>query len=132
MDLFTQLFGNLLVFVYHCFDRIVIYGSRSTGSHNPYCGTLMPLGPSTPSPHDEFGQSRAAVAAAPFHLHQRHVAAASDNQRGEIGVLRVAARLAPRMHAKAYTGHRAGSMICPDFDLSRLTITPRGRRRQQL
>lgn len=29
MDLFTQLFGNLLVFVYHCFDRIVIQGYLS-------------------------------------------------------------------------------------------------------
>jgi hypothetical protein len=29
MDLFTQLFGNLLAFVYHCFDRIVIYGYLS-------------------------------------------------------------------------------------------------------
>jgi hypothetical protein len=26
MELFTQLFGDLLAFVYHCFDRIVIYG----------------------------------------------------------------------------------------------------------
>src|ERR1700694_2217199 len=26
MDLFTRLFGDLLVFVYHCFDRIVIHG----------------------------------------------------------------------------------------------------------
>ena len=26
MDLFTKLFGDLLVFVYHCFDRIVIRG----------------------------------------------------------------------------------------------------------
>jgi hypothetical protein len=26
MDLFTKLFGDLLVFVYHCFDRIVIHG----------------------------------------------------------------------------------------------------------
>ena len=26
MELFTQLFGELLAFVYHCFDRIVIYG----------------------------------------------------------------------------------------------------------
>jgi hypothetical protein len=26
MERFTQLFGNLLVFVYHCFDRIVIHG----------------------------------------------------------------------------------------------------------
>src|ERR1700738_3115947 len=25
MELFTKLFGSLLVFVYHCFDRIVIY-----------------------------------------------------------------------------------------------------------
>src|ERR1700745_713385 len=26
MGLFTQLFGNLVAFAYHCFDRIVIYG----------------------------------------------------------------------------------------------------------
>ena len=29
MELFTQLFGNVLAFVYHCFDRIVIYGYLS-------------------------------------------------------------------------------------------------------
>src|SRR3954449_13091240 len=29
MDLFTQLFASLLAFVYHCFDRIVIYGYLS-------------------------------------------------------------------------------------------------------
>jgi hypothetical protein len=29
MELFTKLFGDLLVFVYHCFDRIVIYGYLS-------------------------------------------------------------------------------------------------------
>ena len=29
MDLFIQLFGGLLAFVYHCFDRIVIYGYLS-------------------------------------------------------------------------------------------------------
>jgi len=29
MDVFIQLFGNLLVFVYHCFDRIVIRGYLS-------------------------------------------------------------------------------------------------------
>jgi hypothetical protein len=26
MDLFIKLFGDLLAFVYHCFDRIVIHG----------------------------------------------------------------------------------------------------------
>src|SRR6516225_2715535 len=26
MELFTQLFGNLVAFAYHCFDRIVIHG----------------------------------------------------------------------------------------------------------
>jgi hypothetical protein len=26
MELFTQLIGDVLAFVYHCFDRIVIYG----------------------------------------------------------------------------------------------------------
>ena len=26
MDLFTKLFGDFLVFVYHCFDRTVIRG----------------------------------------------------------------------------------------------------------
>src|SRR5437870_6154875 len=29
MELFTQLFGDLLAFVYHCLDRIVIYGYLS-------------------------------------------------------------------------------------------------------
>jgi hypothetical protein len=29
MDAFTKLFGDLLVFVYHCFDRIVIRGYLS-------------------------------------------------------------------------------------------------------
>lgn len=29
MDLFTRLFGSLRVFVYHCFDRIVINGYLS-------------------------------------------------------------------------------------------------------
>ena len=29
MDLFTQLFANLLTLVYHCFDRIVIHGYLS-------------------------------------------------------------------------------------------------------
>src|SRR6266852_3044236 len=29
MDAFTTLFGNLLAFVYHCFDRIVIHGYLS-------------------------------------------------------------------------------------------------------
>src|SRR5207245_9021229 len=29
MELFTQLFGDLVAFVYHCFDRIVIYGYLS-------------------------------------------------------------------------------------------------------
>ena len=30
MESFTQLFGDLLAFVYHCFDRIVIYGYLSS------------------------------------------------------------------------------------------------------
>ena len=29
METFTKLFGSLLVFVYHCFDRIVINGYLS-------------------------------------------------------------------------------------------------------
>ena len=29
MDTFIKLFGDLLVFVYHCFDRIVIHGYLS-------------------------------------------------------------------------------------------------------
>ena len=29
MEIFTTLFGNLLAFVYHCFDRIVIHGYLS-------------------------------------------------------------------------------------------------------
>ena len=34
MDAFTRLFGNLLVFVYHCFDRIVINGYLNGLSQN--------------------------------------------------------------------------------------------------
>ena len=26
METFTELFGSLLLFVYHCFDRVVIHG----------------------------------------------------------------------------------------------------------
>ncbi len=29
MELFTKLFGNLLILVYHCFDRIVIHSYLS-------------------------------------------------------------------------------------------------------
>lgn len=29
MELFSRLFGSLLVFVYHCFDRVVINGYLS-------------------------------------------------------------------------------------------------------
>src|ERR1051325_2036627 len=29
MELFSRLFGDLLIFVYHCFDRIVIHGYLS-------------------------------------------------------------------------------------------------------
>ena len=29
METFTKLFGSLLVFVYHCFDRVVIHGYLS-------------------------------------------------------------------------------------------------------
>lgn len=29
METFTKLFGSLLVFVYHCFSRIVIHGYLS-------------------------------------------------------------------------------------------------------
>jgi hypothetical protein len=29
MDLFSKLFFDLLVFVYHCFDRIIIHGYLS-------------------------------------------------------------------------------------------------------
>jgi len=34
MGLFTQLFGNLVAFVYHCFDGIVIHGYL-TGRSRP-------------------------------------------------------------------------------------------------
>jgi hypothetical protein len=29
METFTKLFGSLLLFVYHCFDRVVIHGYLS-------------------------------------------------------------------------------------------------------
>ena len=59
--------------------------------------------------HDRFRQSRAAVAAAPLQLHQRHIAAAGVDQRGEVGILRVAARLAPDVHPVARAGDRHSS-----------------------
>jgi len=39
MELFAKLFGSLLVFVYHCFDRIVIHGylSGRAPSKSPKC-----------------------------------------------------------------------------------------------
>jgi len=39
MELFTQLFGDLLAFVYHCFDRIVIYGylRRAVAGPSRWC-----------------------------------------------------------------------------------------------
>src|SRR4030088_2857341 len=40
MELFTQLFGDLLAIVYHCFDRIVIYGYLS-GLSRP--GRVVPF-----------------------------------------------------------------------------------------
>jgi hypothetical protein len=34
MEPFIKLFGDLLVFVYHCFDRIVIHGYLSAAIRN--------------------------------------------------------------------------------------------------
>jgi len=42
METFTQLFGDLLAFVYHCFDRIVIYGYLSGLSRPRAGGALLP------------------------------------------------------------------------------------------
>jgi hypothetical protein len=57
--------------------------------------------------HDEFGQSRAAVAATPFHLHQRRVTVAGSDQCGKLGVLGAVACLAPDVHPVARAGDRA-------------------------
>src|ERR1700737_3072948 len=38
MELFTTLFSDLLVFVYHCFDRIVIHGYLSGLSRREQVG----------------------------------------------------------------------------------------------
>ena len=57
--------------------------------------------------HDEFGRSRAAVAATPFHLHQRHVTVAGSDQCGKLGVLGAVACLAPDVHPVARAGDRA-------------------------
>jgi len=35
MELFNRLFGHLLAFVYHCFDRIVIHGYLTGLSRGP-------------------------------------------------------------------------------------------------
>ena len=53
MDIFTTLFGNLLAFVYHCLDRIVIHGFLSALSrpeqvvHFFRHSALLALAPST-------------------------------------------------------------------------------------
>jgi len=41
MELFAKLFASLLVFVYHCFDRIVIHGYLS-GYRARNSGLLFP------------------------------------------------------------------------------------------
>ena len=35
MEAFRKLFASLLVFIYHCFDRVVINGYLSTGTTVP-------------------------------------------------------------------------------------------------
>src|ERR1019366_768705 len=42
---------------------LIAGGSLSTGSHDPYCGTLMPLGPSTPSVGLSFPPNSCDIAA---------------------------------------------------------------------
>src|SRR5215471_8105902 len=43
MELFTKLFSGVLLFVYHCFDRIVINGylsGLSRPEHNRFCEAI--------------------------------------------------------------------------------------------
>jgi hypothetical protein len=47
MELFTKLFGDLLVFLYHCFDRIVIHGYLSALSRPEQVVYFGPVGPTT-------------------------------------------------------------------------------------
>jgi hypothetical protein len=57
---------------------------------SPFPGHFYPLRTITVAScasRPQFSQSPAAVAAAPFHLHERHVAAAGVDQGGENGVL---------------------------------------------
>jgi hypothetical protein len=58
MELFTKLFGGLLLFVYHCFDRIVINGYLS-GLSRPEQGRAIELSPSLALPHLFLGISLA-------------------------------------------------------------------------
>ena len=49
METFTELFGSLLAFVYHGFDRIVIQGSAAAdtaGARGPFLVTCTGLIPS--------------------------------------------------------------------------------------
>src|SRR5208282_6642836 len=48
---------------------LIAGGSLSTGSHDPYCGTLMPLGPSTPSVGVDFPEF--VVGGSHFHAGRR-------------------------------------------------------------
>ena len=53
MELFSTLLGNLLLFVYHCFDRIVIHGVETGFLATPgglcYCDPFSSV-PRSPSP----------------------------------------------------------------------------------
>jgi hypothetical protein len=44
MGLFTQLFGDLVAFVYHCFDRIVILGYLTGLSRPDQVAHFLPAG----------------------------------------------------------------------------------------
>lgn len=43
MELFNRLFGSLLVFAYHCFDRVVIDGYLPKSTKRFRCGTFSGL-----------------------------------------------------------------------------------------
>jgi hypothetical protein len=78
MELFTRLFGDLLAFVYHCFDRIVIHGyltgreDLNTGKPRQLCCRLRKSRSRSISTRWAIARAHPGVAARPAGTDREH------------------------------------------------------------
>src|SRR6516165_1859513 len=91
MDLFTKLLGDLLIFVYHCFDRIVIHGYLS-GLSRPeqVAGAKAPVSCFASAKHEQ-GQtssSRQSIASADCPSERPHLVAGGGKISTTVAVSR--------------------------------------------